>query len=468
MPITVVCACQKRLRAPDALAGKRAKCPACGAAVLIPESDGYTLQETKFITEPEPSPNAPAPRKPRTPRSFEDEEEPTREPEYVASRKPRSFGLVDEEAPSIDRYRDILDEKPQQTWRNFTYWVLLLALIPLVFSLFGKEGESVEARFDRTIRNAPPPVQERIVKVISDANEGKAGEEAIFAELPGGRIEGAHLSRKSKLHYLYGLLAIGCYFILGLLLLRDEDSHPWHLLLVGLFTSTFGILFLLLAQFLASATQGFILFRGNIVVLAIFWIAWAIGFSYRAALDPSYGFLASFMGFTFGVGLCEEVCKALPIITYYRRSGGTSWHKALTWGFSSGVGFGVAEAIMYCGNHYNGVLPPGAYVVRFVSCVTLHAIWAVSTALFMHKNPWLIQGADTWHSYIPRVIAIVSVPMVLHGLYDTALKKELSSIALIAALLSFAWLVFCMETTRGLEHEKPRKKRRRAQVVVSG
>jgi hypothetical protein len=34
------------------------------------------------------------------------------------------------------------------------------------------------------------------------------------------------------------------------------------------------------------------------------------------------------------------------------------------------------------------------------------------------------------------------VPMVLHGLYDTLLKKEMNAWALIPALLSFAFLAY--------------------------
>lgn len=43
MPISVKCCdCGKALKAPDALAGKKAKCPDCGAVVLVPNtSDGF-------------------------------------------------------------------------------------------------------------------------------------------------------------------------------------------------------------------------------------------------------------------------------------------------------------------------------------------------------------------------------------------------------------------------------------------
>ncbi len=442
MPIIVVCVCNKRLRAPDQLAGKRVKCPACAEMIEIPLAEPIDFS---MVDDP------PAP-------------EPAAEPE-LAFAQPETPSVVEPRprkmVPSADKYREILEQKPAHAWQDFTYLFMVLALIPLFFALFTGDNDSPLERLEQTIAHSPPDVQARIEKIAADMVNDKAEFETLIDALPNGRLEGAHLPRTSKLHWLYGLLAVGCYFLLGLFLLRAEDSHPWQLLLIGLFTGTFGVAFLLLAQFLANVASGFIFVGGNPIIMLIFWIAWAIGFSYRAALDPSYGFFPSLLGFTFGVGLCEEVCKALPLISYYRRPDATSWHKACTWGFSSGVGFGIAEAIMYSGNHYNGVLPVSHYIVRFVSCVTLHAMWAVSTAMFIHRHPNLIRDADTWHSYIPRTVAIVSVPMFLHGLYDTALKKEMNGVALIAAIMSFAWLIYCMETGRDFVADEPKRKRRR-------
>src|SRR4051794_32399256 len=40
MPISVVCSgCAKKLKAPDAAAGKKVRCPACNTVVLIPEPE---------------------------------------------------------------------------------------------------------------------------------------------------------------------------------------------------------------------------------------------------------------------------------------------------------------------------------------------------------------------------------------------------------------------------------------------
>lgn len=325
--------------------------------------------------------------------------------------------------------------------------------------MLGKQ-DSVEERFQRTLENAPREVRSRIAQIMMSLEEGKGDPDELIRALPGGRIEGAHLPKHSYVHWLYALLAAAGFFAVGFFLVPPENGRTLQLVLIGLFTGTVGILLLLLAQFLAEATQGHLLISRNPVILILYYVAYGIGFSYRAATDPENGFVASFLGYTFGVGLCEEVCKALPLIFYYRTAEKPSWCVACSWGFASGVGFGVAEAILYASD-YNGVATAGIYVVRFVSCIALHAVWSTSTALFIHKYQAFIQGDLAWHDYIPRVIFLVAVPMVLHGLYDTALKKDVNSLALVVALASFAWFVWCIERAWSREDESPAKPRAR-------
>ena len=45
-------------------------------------------------------------------------------------------------------------------------------------------------------------------------------------------------------------------------------------------------------------------------------------------------------------------------------------------------------------------------------------------------------------------VVLVSVPMVLHGLYDTLLKKDYHVLALLTALASFIWLAWQIESAR--------------------
>lgn len=59
MPIPVRCACGKALNAPDALAGKKAKCPGCGAVLSIPAAAPPAAKPS--APSPEPAALAPKP-----------------------------------------------------------------------------------------------------------------------------------------------------------------------------------------------------------------------------------------------------------------------------------------------------------------------------------------------------------------------------------------------------------------------
>ena len=138
----------------------------------------------------------------------------------------------------------------------------------------------------------------------------------------------------------------------------------------------------------------------NIVGL-VFYIFWLIGFSYRAANDPSSNFLLSFLGFTLGVGLCEEICKALPLIFIYRRPNGQSsaaptcgaWRRgpASAWRRRSSTRAAFTTASR-----------PGIYFVRNISCVALHALWTGSAAITIHQRQHLFQQEIAGTTGCPR------------------------------------------------------------------
>jgi hypothetical protein len=106
--------------------------------------------------------------------------------------------------------------------------------------------------------------------------------------------------------------------------------------------------------------------------------------------------------------------------------------------------------------------------VRFISCVALHALWTGSVGITLNQKQELIQGEMNWYEYIPRLFVIVAVPMVLHGLYDTLLKKEMNAGALAIAVLSFLYLAFQISRLHGTDDKEAREamlreyKRRRA------
>jgi RsiW-degrading membrane proteinase PrsW (M82 family)/DNA-directed RNA polymerase subunit RPC12/RpoP len=458
MAISLTCGeCGKRLKARDELAGKRLPCPHCGQKILIPEADAdiatFLLQEE---TPPE-SPPSPAPPSPAN----EEEEEP------IGVRRKPSPAVTKRRKDDVSVLPPLTANEPP-LWLRHLHWLLVLALLPLTFSLLSERGEDErEKQFKETLEQAPLDVQLRVIELLDKMEKGEASRADLFAALPNHKLMGAFLSHDSYAHWGFAAGAAILFMAFFVLLASQKTAEPLHLLGFGLFTATIGILLLLLFQVLADWSQGFWVTGRSILVL-IFYFVKFIGFSYRAAMDPENRFFLSFMGFTLGVGFCEEVCKALPLLWHYRNPSSQSWRTAFLWGLASGTGFGIAEGILYAGRYYNGISGPGVYVVRFISCVALHALWTGSVGITLHQKQGLIQGEMSWYEYIPRLLVIVGVPMILHGLYDTLLKKDMNALALGVAVLSFLFLAFQISRLHGADDEEAQKamlreyKRRRA------
>lgn len=443
MPITVICSgCKKRLKAKDSLAGRTVACPGCGTKLTIGAADDLAA-DLLLDTKPSQSTEAaPAPVR---------EPEPDRVP--PKSRSPRAA-----KTPAPPHLPAPISVPPLTThetppWLRHLHWVLVLSMIPLAFSLLhGREDKDVAERLLETIEQAPAEAQKRAMHAIADLEEGKGSLDDVFDALPDHKLVGAFLPRDTWAHWLITFAAAGLFVAFLFALSTEGSAQLRHLLLLGLFTATIGIVLLLAVQFVAAKTQGvFIIPRGLIGIL--FWIVQAIGFSYRAAADPQNGFFLSFIGFTLGVGLCEELCKALPIIIKYREPNDQTWLGAYLWGLASGAAFGLAEAIIYASDFYNGIHGASIYFVRNISCVALHALWTGSAAITIHRRQHLFQQEMAWHDWLVRSIAVVAVPMVLHGLYDTLLKKEMNALALGVAVVSFLYLAFQISRLRGSDDQ---------------
>jgi RsiW-degrading membrane proteinase PrsW (M82 family) len=445
MPISITChGCGKRLKAKDGLAGKTVGCPSCGTKLVIDSPDDIAAALLREDAEPqtdEPEPSATS-----------EEEAPEREAEPPRRTAPPSIRRKPARAADMTTLPPLTTNDPP-LWLRHLHWLLILSLIPLAFSLLHKsDDQSVVERLVETIDEAPEDSQARVKKALLDLEEGNGTLENVFAALPGHKLEGAWLARDSRVHWLLTAAAALLFFLFLLALTLEGSAKALHLLLFGVFTATVGLLFLFGVQALAEWSQNFIILPTSIVGL-VFYIFWLIGFSYRAANDPSSNFFLSLIGFTFGVGLCEEICKALPVIFLYRRPNNQSWRGAYMWGLASGAGFGLAEAVLYAGGFYNGISGAGIYFVRNISCVALHALWTGSAAITIHQRQHWFQEEMRWYDWIVRAIAVVAVPMVLHGFYDTLLKKDLNAPALAVAVASFVWLAFQISRLRGADDQ---------------
>ena len=419
MAIVVSCDCGKSFSAHEKYAGKKGKCPSCGKVLAVPAlppppppppaeeqfpDESYALTDLEAAVPPPPPPM-----------------------EYTnpipAARMPTTVIVEKEEEPALG-FRV----------REYLYFALLVALLPLGFSLL-MNSDDIEARVKATAERHQV-LAKRLIET-----EGALTKDDLKL-LPDKRLEGALLPLNSDTHWGFAAISGVAFFSLVMFCFPGTCANPKNLVVTAVFTATLGILFLLAIQFIADFTQNYWV-RGRGILVLIFYVLKFIGFSYRAALGDT-GFLLSFLGFTFGVGLCEEIVKAIPILWWQQKYGLPSWRFAALIGLASGIGFGISEGISYSSDYYNGVSTGSIYLVRFASCVALHAVWSASVSVTIFNLQYKVDTSEPWLVAIRAAL----IPMVLHGLYDTLLKKDMNVYALATAIASFALLVWQIETAR--------------------
>jgi len=299
---------------------------------------------------------------------------------------------------------------------------MLAGLLPLAIFTFTAKDDLKERREESRRQNPEIAKQFGTPQLYPDE----------VAAYPSHRIDGAAFSIHTSVHWAIALLTALIFWEFILVIQPMGNSTSRQLWAVGIFTGTIGILMLIIVTITGALAAVL-----DIPVLKY------LGYSYFAATRPDTGFVASMIGFTVGVGFLEELCKALPLYWHYRRSATLDARGAVVWGLATGIGFGVSEGISYSGNFYNGISGGGIYIVRFISCVSLHAIWSATVAILIWRRQDRIHNMEKFYHWFPIVFSTLASSMVIHGFYDTCLKKEYGVAALGAAILSFAvffWL----------------------------
>lgn len=420
-PIAIECPhCTKLFKGDAKLIGRQVTCPACKSAFTVRPS----RQQIAARSSVPPAAVRPNPA-------------PLRGPVAAAVGSPQPTPRIDPQLQAAPRSSPSNElKKPARGQPRLLYFVFALTFLPLILQTLSDRND-VKERIRHTLTAHPE---------IADKLENVQSEDELFDLLPGGRIEGAHLPRATWTHWIYAAIATTVFLLLSFVLFERGSATIWQWLTILTTTATVGIVSLLLFQWIADATQG-VWISGRSILVLLFYIVKFIGFSYRAAMDENYGFLASFFGFTCGVGLCEEVTKILPVIVLLQSNDKLNWRAACVLGLASGIGFGVAEGIMYSSQHYNGVMGYDIYLTRFVSCVALHATWTAAISIFAAQNLAGFETSDAFE-WAKHLLVIISVPAILHGLYDTLLKRDMEVYALGVAILSFAWLAAMIERAR--------------------
>lgn len=157
---------------------------------------------------------------------------------------------------------------------------------------------------------------------------------------------------------------------------------------------------------------------------------------------PDHSILIRWFGFVLGVGVPEELCKALALLLLVHRLGPLPPRAVLFYGLMAGLGFGIYEGIGYQTSHNfrfaggaAGNSDPTLYaaeyyllnLIRLTTLPFLHAIWTGTAGYFIGfagQYPERRRGL---------LIVALGVPAMLHGSYNAFSG---SALGLLCALLS--------------------------------
>ncbi len=159
-----------------------------------------------------------------------------------------------------------------------------------------------------------------------------------------------------------------------------------------------------------------------------------------------WGLIPRLFGFILGVGLLEETCKALSLYFFLLRP--RRLDNPLTaafYGAMSGLGFAVAEGVIYSVNYAStlsqGRIPVESFVlvstIRFISLPLFHAVLAGIVGYFMGL------AAINPSRQMPIICIGIAIAATLHGLYDTFSGNTLGF-----GILAFTILLFVVYLRR--------------------
>lgn len=410
--------CGQRIKVEESFIGSRTGCPICQTWQVVPAPQS-PVQEG-------PGPLLPPP---------------ISHLQRLEEHRTASTRKADIPAHSAPRLKKV------RTLRGSLYMFFILASIPLFLGILFEDKADVNTRIEKTIQALPKQAQLRANKVYTEYKRDEADIEEVLQVLPDKKIQGAWLPLYSKWHYYFtGIAAVTYLLLLGILL--PKGFSKFHVkVFIAFFTGTAGMAMLFLIQSIALSRAAV----GGGGLIGLFFSL--IGIAYNVVDNPDIGFVPLLLANIFGVGLCEELVKALPVFVYFMGRKRIRWYECCAIGMASGLGFGLVEAFTY-GQMYHGLFDQMTYWTRFVSCIVSHGVSTAAAALFLHRFQNLLQGEMTWGDGFLRLLILISVPMTLHGLYNTFASKNMDGLALATDLFNFGWLALMIETARDREGDQ--------------
>ena len=186
------------------------------------------------------------------------------------------------------------------------------------------------------------------------------------------------------------------------------------------------------------------LFTAFMGVFLVGLLARVPGLSQLLGAARGAGVVQRVFGLILGVGLVEELVKALPILWIFLRNREPGTVREITYlgcvsGFAFGVSEGVAYSIFYAATMLRGDMPLGVYVVvqlsRLITLPLLHAVWAGIAAQF------IALGVETPPLRRGLILSGIAIAALIHGVYDLLSSTILGfAFAMLTVLLFIAYV----------------------------
>ncbi len=155
------------------------------------------------------------------------------------------------------------------------------------------------------------------------------------------------------------------------------------------------------------------------ITQAFVFLAWGLGVP---NVNPFYAFTESpfpmsVLGYTLGVGITEELAKAVPLlIILYRAKEPLIPQTVVYYGLISGIAFGVWEGVQYqmtVNAEQEYTVSFYLNILRLTSLPFLHACWCSIAGYFL-------AFANLYPKYRKGLYVLaIAIPALIHGLYDS-------------------------------------------------
>ena len=165
-------------------------------------------------------------------------------------------------------------------------------------------------------------------------------------------------------------------------------------------------------------------------------------------------------GFVLGVGVFEEITKALPVL--YLAYSARKIDKPLDglfYGAMSGLGFAISEGALYISHQNENLGVVVQTLIRTTSLPFMHALWSSLSGYFIALSLVNRRRGNA------LAILGIGVPAVLHGLYDVT-STRMPIVSTVLALFLYLLFSAYIERSQQMVEELAHAERQQADALA--